>query len=315
MSEELDLKEGGRQPAPSCVVRRLQELEEYFTCEVVQRRIWGFRDVGVTAAPLLLTTQRNGGLVLGAFVDGQMVGMLYGFLGREERPEGLLYKHCSHMMGVVPEWQERDIGYRLKLAQREWVLAQGLELVTWTFDPLEGVNAALNFAKLGVVSRAYLPNLYGDMRDELNVGLPTDRFQVEWWIRSPRVVGRLEGRPGPHLRALLEEGVPCITRSSLGGVPLTPGAAPQTEADLVALRLEGFDLGRGEERLLVEVHPLLRLARRRDLENARAWREGSGHIFQHYFRRGYWAVELLSQAQDGARRNFYLLQRDFEPRR
>lgn len=315
MSETLDLKEGGRQPAPECEVRRLQKLEEYFTCEVVQRRIWGFRDVGVTAAPLLLTTQRNGGLVLGAFVDGQMVGMLYGFLGREERPEGLLYKHCSHMMGVVPEWRERDIGYRLKLAQREWVLAQGLELVTWTFDPLEGVNATLNFAKLGVVSRAYLPNLYGDMRDELNVGLPTDRFQVEWWIRSPRVVGRLEGRSAPRLPALMAEGVPCLTRASLGGVSLPPGAASQPEADLVALRLEGFDLGRGEERLLTEVHPLLRLARRRDLENARVWREGSAEIFQHYFRRGYWAVEFLSQAQGGARRNFYLLQRDFEPRR
>ena len=99
------------------------------------------------------------------------------------------------MAGVHPAYRNRGLGYSLKLAQREHVLAQGIDLITWTFDPLETRNATLNFHKLGAVCNTYLPNLYGDMRDGLNAGLPSDRFQVDWWIASERVAQRLAGQP------------------------------------------------------------------------------------------------------------------------
>lgn len=295
------------------VVRPLKDLEEYFACEGVQARIWGFQGVGPTPVPLLRTAHKNGGLVLGAFAGEEMVGMLFGFLGFEDRTGGRVYKHCSHMMGVVPEWRQRDVGHRLKLAQREWVLGQGLDLVTWTHDPLEGPNANLNFAKLGVVCRTYLSNVYGEMRDALNVGLPTDRFQVEWWIRSRRVGARLAGEgPPPSLEALLAEGVPCATRVSVHGKALEAGLPP-AGADLTPLILEGYRLDLEADRLLVEVHPHTATLRRGAREQALGWRLGVREVLTHYFERGYWAVEFLTALRGQARRNYYLLRRRFSP--
>ena len=177
-------------------IRLVQGDAEYLAVEEVQRLAWGLAEVEVVPTHLLITAQKNGGLVLGAFepqADGgqRMVGFVFGFAGLTGT--GRL-KHCSHMAGVVPERQGRNIGYRLKLAQREQVLALGIDLVTWTFDPLESRNARLNFHKLGVVCNTYLRHLYGAMRDELNAGLVSDRFQVDWHIcQRPR--RRPAGRP------------------------------------------------------------------------------------------------------------------------
>ncbi|MCB8948730.1 MAG: hypothetical protein H6653_12015 [Ardenticatenaceae bacterium] len=70
---------------------------------------------------------------------------------------------------------------------------QGLNLITWTYDPLETGNAKLNIHKLGAVCRTYIPNLYGQF-EGINAGLPTDRFQVDWQINSPHVENRLAGK-------------------------------------------------------------------------------------------------------------------------
>ena len=172
-------------------IKRLTTIQQFHQCEELQRRVWGMSDTDVVPLHLLLTVQKNGGLVLGAFDEGgRMIGCLFGFLGARDATAQQL-KHCSHMMGVLEGWRGRGVGYQLKLAQREHALAQGLELVTWTYDPLESLNAALNIGKLGVVCRTYFRDLYGEMEDGLNVGLSSDRFQVEWWVASQRVAHRL----------------------------------------------------------------------------------------------------------------------------
>ena len=130
---------------------------------------------------LMVAVPRNGGLLLGAFDGDDLVGYVFGFPGITA---GGKLKHCSHMMGVAPGCQVRGIGYQLKLAQREHLLARGCDLVTWTYDPLASRNAYLNLAKLGVVCRTYLQDYYGPMTDGLNAGLPADRLQVDWWIGS-----------------------------------------------------------------------------------------------------------------------------------
>ena len=160
--------------------------------EQLQREVWGLPDVEVVPLHVLLTAAKNGGLLLGAFDGATLAGFVFGFPGLT--PDGKL-KHCSHMAGVHPAYRNRGLGYSLKLAQRQHVLAQGIDLITWTFDPLETRNASLNFHKLGAVCNTYIPNLYGEMRDGLNAGLPSDRFQVDWWIASERVAQRLEQPP------------------------------------------------------------------------------------------------------------------------
>ena len=274
-------------------IRPIQTHEEYRAVERLQREIWGLQEVEVVPDHLLITVQKNGGLVLGAFEatpegEERLVGFVFGFLGRT--PEGRL-KHCSHMAGVVPGLRDRNIGYRLKCAQREHVLAQGIDLITWTFDPLEGRNAHLNFHKLGVVCRTYLRDLYGSMRDALNVGLPSDRFQVEWPIDSPRVVERLRcGGSGLSLSDLLAQGVPILNPAQPGD-PVRPAER--------SLPLEG-------DRVLVEIPARFQAIKAADLSLARTWRLHTRSLLEAAFAEGYTVVDHLFEAG----RSCYLLERE-----
>ena len=180
-------------------VRPLGSIEEFRACERLQQRVWAMPDErDVIPVHLLLSAQRNGALVLGAFEQGVLVGLLFGYWGIAA---GGKLNHCSHLMGVAPEVQGQGVGYQLKLAQREFALVRGCELVTWTYDPLESRNANLNIHKLGAVCRTYCRDYYGPMEDGLNRGLPSDRFQVDWWIDSERVRERVASGSGAGLTA------------------------------------------------------------------------------------------------------------------
>lgn len=162
-------------------IRPVATYAEYRACEQLQQLVWG--DEFVVPLNLLVTVQRNGGLVLGAFAGDELVGFVFGFLARTA--DGRL-KHASHMAAVRPDLRDARIGERLKRAQREFALAQDLELMTWTYDPLLARNAHLNIHKLGAICRTYLRNVYGPEPELVDGVLPSDRFQVEWWlVQSP----------------------------------------------------------------------------------------------------------------------------------
>ncbi len=280
-------------------IRPVQSIPEYRAIEQLQREIWGLDDVEIVPDHVLLTAHKNGGLVLGAFDvqpatgEERLIGFVFGFLGLT--PEGRL-KHCSHIAGVAPAYQNQNVGYRLKLAQREFVLGQGIELITWTFDPLESRNARLNFHKLGVTCNTYLRDLYGGMRDALNVGLPSDRFQVDWYIKSSNVVNRLRGEyPTPGLQALLAGGAVVVNRALPNNLPRPPETT---------LPLEG-------EQLLIQIPANFQAIKSADMGLARAWREHSRALFEAAFARGYVAVDLLFEAGE----SFYLLTYEDRTRR
>jgi predicted GNAT superfamily acetyltransferase len=281
-------------------IRTLETIGDFEQAEVVQRHIWGMQDATqVIPLHVLLTAQKNGGLVAGAFNDyGEMIGVLFGFLGFT--PQGKL-KHCSHLMGVLPGVRRQSVGQALKLFQRQYVLNQGLDLITWTFDPLEGVNASLNIGKLGAIAHQYYPNLYGSsMADGLNSGLPTDRFEVEWWIASQRVRQFVEGepRPRPGHCELLEKGAALVNRTRLDAEgALHPLAS---ELDVAA------------DCVLIEVPAEFQAIKAVSMDLARAWRQHTGALFTHYFERGYVASDFLSDRDDTRRRNFYVLTRGEE---
>ena len=208
-------------------IRPVTDHAEYRAVESLQADVWNLPDVEVVPLHMLVTAARNGGLLLGAFDGDRLAGFVFGFPGLTA--DGRL-KHCSHMAGVHPDYRDQNLGYRLKLAQRAAVLSQGIDLITWTFDPLEARNAWLNFHKLGAICNTYLRNVYGEMRDGLNAGLPSDRLQVDWWIRSERVERRLRGEVSPSSNSSLggrraggggedgvREGDPPSSNSSLGG--------------------------------------------------------------------------------------------------
>ena len=165
----------------------------------LQRRVWGSDPLDVVPNHVTVTVLKNGGALLGAYAQdgppetGGMVGAAFWWIGATApKPfaEGAVappvLKICSHMAGVLPTWQGKGVGRLLKLKQREMILAQGLtEWVTWTYDPLQRVNAVFNMHRLGATCNSYYRNVYGTMHDTLNAGSPSDRFQVDLALVQP----------------------------------------------------------------------------------------------------------------------------------
>jgi predicted GNAT superfamily acetyltransferase len=181
-------------------IQLIETPEEMTQIEDLQRTIWPESETDVVPLHMLITAVHNGGLVLGAFEAEKLIGFLFGFPGLEGTPDGPRPKHCSHMMGILPDHRDSGAGFALKRAQWQMVRHQGLDHITWTYDPLLSRNAHLNIAKLGAVCTTYRRAEYGEMRDGLNAGLPSDRFQVDWWINTRRVETRLGKRSRPTLK-------------------------------------------------------------------------------------------------------------------
>jgi predicted GNAT superfamily acetyltransferase len=176
-------------------IRQLFQLEEFGAIFEMQKVIWSYQDSDLIPMRFLAVVARVGGHVFGAYDGPRMVGFCFAIPGI--KPDGRPYLH-SHMLGVLPEYRDRQIGRRLKLRQRDDALARGIGLIEWTFDPLELKNAFLNIARLGAIVRVYKENQYGATTSPLHGGLPTDRCIAEWWIDSPRVQAILSGTGDPE---------------------------------------------------------------------------------------------------------------------
>src|SRR5512135_973127 len=124
-------------PAPSISIRLIKAWDEYLAAEELQRVVWQMPDWrDVVPANLMITVQKNNGIVLGAFDGDRLVGLAFSFIGIDTHFEPPITKHCSHMLAVLPDYQSLRIGLQLKLQQRELALSQGIPLMTWTYDPL-----------------------------------------------------------------------------------------------------------------------------------------------------------------------------------
>jgi predicted GNAT superfamily acetyltransferase len=174
------------------VIRQLSHIDEFEDIVRLQKTIWGFDDVELLPLRFLVVVSKVGGHVFGAFDGNTMIGFCFAIPGI--KPDGMPYLH-SHMLGVLPEYGNAGVGRRLKLRQREEALGRGIELIEWTFDPLELKNAFFNIERLGAIVRRYVENQYGTSSSPLQGGLPTDRCIAEWWIDSPRVRAVLAGEP------------------------------------------------------------------------------------------------------------------------
>ena len=223
----------GSPPRHQVEVRLARSHAEFAACEALSRDIWGAAERNVVPRELLLTMQLNGGLVHGAFLpDGRLVGFCFGFAGLRDGQLRL----CSHQLGVIPELRGTGIGIELKQAQRNDARRLGYPLVSWTFDPLEARNAYINLHRLGCIARLYDRNHYGQMEDELNRGLPSDRFEAEWWLDRPRLRAPI-GEPAVMLRLAGDE--PIREAVDLATAPAVLIAVPQ---DFQAVKKRSVEL-------------------------------------------------------------------------
>jgi len=253
--------------------------------------VWGMPAVEIVPLNQLVAAVSAGGLVLGAFTaDDELIGFAYAFPGL--RPEGPLW--YSHMAGVLPAHQGAGLGLRLKRAQRDAALAAGLDRIVWTYDPLQGRNAWFNFDRLGVVASRYYVDYYGQMTDAINKGLPSDRFEVDWWLRSPRVVARLAGAPPPSTATSAWALTAARGADGAAPGPLSPPATP--------------DLALADPCLLVEIPADLARLKTHGPAAALQWREVTRHVFLHYFGRRYEVTAVVRQASAGSPRVAYVLE-------
>ncbi len=269
-------------------IRRLTTLEDCRRVVQLEREVWGYTDAeDVVPPPILIVSIKRGGILLGAFDEsGEMKGFVYSMAAlRGGRPS-----QWSHMLGVVKEARESGLGAQLKLAQREHALEQGVDLIEWTYDPLQAINAHLNFSKLGVVASEYEENIYGDSSSPLHRGSPTDRLVAEWHIARPHVERRIANWGQPIVRDGSLAAVPLVNASVSGVGWVKPGRA---------------DLSLEARRVLVEIPIGFSDMQLGDPDLAMAWRLHTRAIFQHYFARGYRAVDFFLSRESG--RGQYLL--------
>jgi predicted GNAT superfamily acetyltransferase len=170
------------------VIREIETLAEMHEVERLQKEIWGVEDLEIYPALALKPQKEVGGILMGAFADGRMVGFVFGFPGIVNG-ETIIH---SDMLGIVKEYRSHNLGFLLKRAQREAALKLGVKRITWTFDPLQSRNAHLNFNKLGVIADRYYVDYYGVTSSFLH-RFGTDRLWVTWLLESERVAARLEG--------------------------------------------------------------------------------------------------------------------------
>ena len=170
-------------------IRKCTALEEMHACFALQKEVWGFSDAELVPVRIFVVASKIGGQVIGAFDRGELVGYA---LALPAMRNGHPYLY-SQMLAVRSQYRNAGLGRRLKLFQREEAIGRGIELMEWTFDPLEIKNAYLNIEKLGAIARRYNVNQYGITSSPLQGGLPTDRLIAEWWMKSRRVQTVLVG--------------------------------------------------------------------------------------------------------------------------
>ena len=290
-------------------IRILDTPEELRMVEELQRIVWPGSETDVVPVHLLTTAVHNGGLVIGANIPSgsgsesdQMIGFVFGFPGFYSTPDGPRPKHCSHMLAVHPDFRGQSLGFQLKRAQWQIVRHQGLDRITWTYDPLLSGNAYLNIARLGAVCSTYLREVYGEMRDELNKGLPSDRFEVDWWVNTQRVSRRLgkKARLRLDLAHILAAGAEVINPTQINkqGWPVPAEVSNFPEA------LENVDLVPAI--LLVEIPADFQALKTDNFELARLWRNHTRLVFEKLFEVGYLVTDFV-HLPGSTPRSYYVL--------
>jgi predicted GNAT superfamily acetyltransferase len=268
-------------------IRDLVLTEEVYQVEELQKEVWGISDRDVTPLTQLVAAREAGGVLIGAFDGGSLAGFAYGFAGYEQ---GELTLH-SHMLAVKPAYRNRNLGYRLKLAQREQALERGIKRMTWTFDPLQSLNAHFNFSKLGVVSDQYKINFYGESTSSFLHRTGTDRLWVSWLLDSRRVRDRIEG------------------------ILKTEASEIDKHTPLIRVGEDGLPHINNINELLAQMQAVIEIPGSIDtLQQAQpglavAWREATRRAFSEALAAGFVVEEFYRSSREGRRFGAYLLRR------
>ncbi len=276
-------------PQKPVVIRDLQTFEDLEQAEAAEREVWGLADRDVMPLALMIATKEAGSVWIGAFDGRKLAGFAFGFLAMEA---GQVTLH-SHMLAVRERYRDLDLGYKLKLAQRERALAMHIREMTWTFDPLQSRNAHLNFGKLGVVSDIYKIDFYGPQTSSVLHQNGTDRLWVRWSLASRRVRERLQGKDyRPEILDALSHLQPLVQFNG-DGKPLRNDLATALARQRIAIQIPS-DIGSVEQK---------------DPGLARQWREATRWAFAEALRAGFFVAEFARTVRGKQGPGNYLLEK------
>jgi predicted GNAT superfamily acetyltransferase len=266
---------------------------DFSDVEDIQRQAWGFEDIDIVPGDTMRASQHAGGMLLCAFEGARMIGFAFGFPAFET---GHLSIH-SHMLAVRNDVRNMQAGFYLKLVQRERTLAQGIQDMTWTFDPLQSLNAHLNFTKLGVTSRRYFINFYGEgSSSPLHKGFGTDRLWVNWNLASERVKQCIEKIKIPDVSSHS-----LTTYADAALLVRAENNQPQLAVDLQE-KLAG-------NQCFIEIPQNINGLKEREPLLGRIWREATRQAFVTALEAGFTVNDFLKSDKSGETRWFYRLLR------
>ena len=272
--------------------------------EELQLAVWSGGETSIVPAHLLIAAVHNGGVLIGAYLnqenteDSTIIGFVFGFPGFYETPDGPRLLHVSHMLGVLSSARDQGVGFMLKRAQWQLVRKQGIDRIIWTFDPLQSRNAYLNIAKLGAVCNTYHENYYGELRDELNAGMATDRFQVDWWVNTRRVERRLSRQ----VRRKLD-----FAHYEASGAQVVNRASFESDGLVIPPQDYSLDNLSGDVKMmLVEIPALYPKLSTQSPDLAAVWRDQTRKLFSDLFAAGYLVTDFVHLTGNHPR-SFYVL--------
>ncbi len=271
------------------IIRDLQSIEDLKQAEAVEREVWGLVDRDVMPLALMIATKEAGSVWVGAFDGPKLAGFAFGFLGMEA---GHVTLH-SHMLAVREPYRDLNLGYKLKLAQRDRALAMRVPEMTWTFDPLQSRNAHLNFGKLGVVSHIYKVDFYGPETSSILHQNSTDRLWVRWPLASRRVRDRLQGTDyRPEVLDAFSRLQPLVQFNG-DGRPL--------RNDLAAAL--------ARQRIAIQIPSDIVAVEQKDPGLAREWRTATRWAFTEALRAGFFVAEFAHTVAGKQGPGNYLLEK------
>jgi predicted GNAT superfamily acetyltransferase len=273
----------------SIVIRDIEGIAEMREVESLQKDVWEFEDRDIIPFSIMAATRENGGILVGAFDGSSLIGFAYSFIGIED--ERMV--HHSHMLAVRPAYRNFNLGYKLKLAQRDRALAQGITRMTWTFDPLQSLNAHFNFAKLGVVADAYKINFYGETTSSFlhQIGNGTDRLWVTWPLDSSRVLERLQTKDRSRVANVGLADTACLVQVGPNNVPQKGRAS---------------EIG-GQNDISIEIPADINALQRESPELAMRWREATRWAFSEALASNYQIYDFCGASRNDQSVGVYLL--------
>jgi len=283
------------------IYRPLHDAEDMRQAVELQKMVWGDDPEGVVPVHMLYSLADNGNPILGAFDGALLVGFSLAFLGTDvssNRPAMANLKLASKRLAVHPDYRSSGIGFRLKLAQKEFADKQGIRLITWTFDPLISRNAYFHIHKLGAIARRFKADYFGQIVGQVDAIGTSDRLVCEWWLTSNRVEERLFGkRPPLTVQQYVEASAGIINPTVVGAKNLLMPFEGEVELDT------------SYHMLLAEIPADTNLFWG-DPSLTMSWRHHTRAVFDLIFGAGYVATDFLRQEYQGRERGFYLMSYD-----